>query len=235
MREGYDVARLIIDALKSRGEALEESDVVVIKQKIISKAEGRVVRLGDVKPSRRALKIAKALDKEPELVELILKESKRVVRMGHGVMITETKHGFVCANSGVDRSNVEGGHAALLPIDPDGSARRIRRSLEKEAGVRISVVITDTFGRPWRNGQTDVAIGSSGIEPLQSYRGRVDAYGYTLRVTEPAVVDEIASAAELAMGKLSGVPVAVVKGLRYRRSGLGTKSLIMPKEKDLFR
>ena len=235
MRKNDDIAVLIIGALGSAGESLEENDIVVVKQKVVSKAEGRVVRLAGVKASRRAVRIANDLGKEAQLVELILRESRRIVRMGHGVIITETRHGFVCANAGIDRSNVESGHAALLPLNPDKSARRIRRSLEKGVGAKLSVVITDTFGRPWRNGQTDVAIGSSGIEPLQSYRGRVDAYGYTLRVTEPAIVDEIASAAELAMGKLSAVPVAIVKGLKYRRSEMGANSMIMPREKDLFR
>ena len=235
MRKNDDIAVLIIGALGSAGESLKENDVVVVKQKVVSKAEGRGVRLEEVKPSRRAVRIANDLGKEAQLVELILRESRRIVRMGHGVIITETRHGFVCANAGIDRSNVESGHAALLPLNPDRSARRIRRSLEKRVGAKLSVVITDTFGRPWRNGQTDVAIGSSGIEPLQSYRGKVDAYGYTLRVTEPAIVDEIASAAELAMGKLSAVPVAIVKGLKYRRSEMGAKSMVMPREKDLFR
>src|SRR3989442_364991 len=235
VRKDDDIAGLIIRALGSAGESLAKNDVVVVKQKIVSKAEGRVVRLEGVKPSRRAVRIASDLGKEAQLVELILRESRRIVRMGHGGIITETKHGFVCANSGIDRSNVQSGHAALLPLNPDRSARRIRRTLEKVVGARLSVVITDTFGRPWRNGQPDVTIGSSGIEPLQSYRGRVDAYGYTLRVTEPAIVDEIGSAAELAMGKLSAVPVAIANGLKYRLSGMAAKRLLMPREKDLFR
>ncbi len=235
VRKGDDIARLILGALHTSGESLRGNDIVVVKQKIVSKAEGNVVKLDDVKPTKRALRIARVQEKEPQLVELILRESLRIVRMGHGVIISETKHGFVCANAGIDRSNVESGYAALLPDDPDKSARRIRRSLERDTGNKLAVIITDTFGRPWRNGQTDVAIGSSGIEPLQSYKGKVDAYGYTLRVTEPAIVDEIASAAELVMGKLSSVPAAIVRGLKYRRSELGTKSMIMPAEKDLFR
>lgn len=235
VRKGDDIAKLIIGALRTGGESLKGNDIVVVKQKIVSKAEGNIVRLNDVKPTRRALRIARAQEKDPQLVELILRESRRIVRMGHGVIISETKHGFVCANAGIDRSNVESGYAALLPDDPDKSARTIRRSLERYTGNKLAVIITDTFGRPWRNGQTDVAIGSSGIEPLQSYKGKVDAYGYTLRVTEPAIVDEVASAAELVMGKLSSVPAAIVRGLNYRKSEIGTKSMIMPAEKDLFR
>ncbi|HZW85272.1 MAG TPA: coenzyme F420-0:L-glutamate ligase, partial [Nitrososphaerales archaeon] len=156
-------------------------------------------------------------------------------RAGHGVIITETRQGLVCANSGVDQSNVGKGYAALLPKDPDLSARTLRRSLEKATGVKLAVVVTDTFGRPWRRGQTDVAIGCSGIEPLFSYRGKRDRYGYSLRVTEPAVVDEIAGAAELATGKLSGIPAAVLRGATYRRGESGVASLVMARERDLFR
>jgi len=235
VRKGDDIAKLILRALRINGESLEERDVVVVKQKVVSKAEGNLVNLEDIKPSKRARKIARAQQKEPELVELILRESRRIVRMGHGVVISETKHGFVCANAGIDRSNVEAGYVALLPRDPDWSAKKIRRALELKTKRRLAVIITDTFGRPWRNGQTDVSIGSSGIEPLRSYRGKVDAYGYTLRVTEPAIVDEIAGAAELVTGKLSSVPVAIVRGVSYRTSEKGTKAMIMPADKDLFR
>jgi coenzyme F420-0:L-glutamate ligase/coenzyme F420-1:gamma-L-glutamate ligase len=155
--------------------------------------------------------------------------------MGHGVIITETRQGLVCANSGVDRSNVGRGQAALLPADPDLSARRIRRGLEARTRRRLAVVVTDTFGRPWRKGQTDVAIGCSGIEPLLSYRGRRDAFGYELRVTEPAVVDEVAGAAELAVGKLGRIPVAIVRGMEYNRGRGGVRTLVMERSRDLFR
>jgi len=168
-------------------------------------------------------------------MELVLSEAVRVVRMGHGVVITETKHGFICANSGVDQSNVGKGLASLLPDNSDASARRVRRALEAMTRKRLAVIITDTFGRPWRRGQTDVAIGCSGINPLLSFRGRRDRFGYALRVTEPSVVDEVAGAAELVMGKLDRVPAAVVRGVKYTRGEGGVKSLLMSKERDLFR
>ena len=226
---------LVIAALGNSRIRLKDGDIVVVKQKIVSKAEGLVVRLSEVVPGRRAESLAKKEGKDPRLMELVLRESVRVVRSGHGVVITETKHGFVCANSGVDQSNVGRGCASLLPVDSDLSARRIRKTLEDRTGRRLAVVVTDTFGRPWRMGQTDVAIGCSGIDPLVSFRGKTDRFGYALRVTEPAVVDEVAGAAELAMGKLSRVPVAVVRGVSYARGDGGVKSLIMKRERDLFR
>ena len=235
VREGSDVAGLVIAALNRSGIRLRDRDIVVVKQKIVSKAEGQVVRLSEVVPGRRAESVAKAEGKDPRLMELILRESVRVVRSGHGVVITETKHGFVCANSGVDQSNVGRGYASLLPADSDLSARRIRKTLEHRTGRSLAVVVTDTFGRPWRRGQTDVAIGCSGIDPLVSFRGEVDGFGYALRVTEPAIVDEVAGAAELAMGKLDRIPAAVVRGVRYARGEGGVKSLIMLRERDLFR
>jgi coenzyme F420-0:L-glutamate ligase/coenzyme F420-1:gamma-L-glutamate ligase len=235
VRKGSNVAGLILAALARSGVELRDKDIVVVKQKIVSKAEGKVVRLKDVVPGRRAVILAKAEGKDPRLMELVLRESVRVVRRGHGVIITETKHGFVCANSGVDQSNVGNGYASLLPMDSDLSARRVRKTLESDTGKRLAVIITDTFGRPWRRGQTDVAIGCSGIDPLLSFRGKSDKFGYALRVTEPAVVDEVAGAAELTMGKLERVPAAVVRGVRYAAREGGVRSLIMKREKDLFR
>jgi len=232
---GSDISELVISALESSKLELKDSDIVVIKQKIVSKAEGRLVNLDNVIPGRRALHYSKSQSKDPRLMELILQESVRVIRSGHGVIITETKQGFVCANSGVDQSNIGKGLASLLPIDSDRSARRIRKSLQARTGKRLAIVITDTFGRPWRKGQTDVGIGCSGIKPSVSFRGRADAYGYALRVTEPALVDEVAGAAELVMGKLSRVPVAIVRGVSYKRDEGGVKSLIMPRERNLFR
>jgi coenzyme F420-0:L-glutamate ligase/coenzyme F420-1:gamma-L-glutamate ligase len=232
---GSDIAELILRALRRNNFKLRNRDVVVVKQKVVSKAEGRLVALDSVKPSGRALKLASEQGKDPRLVELILKESVRLVRAGHGVIITQTRHGFVCANSGVDQSNVEEGHVALLPADPDVSASRIRKKLQSVTGKDLAVVVTDTFGRPWRKGQTDVAIGCSGITPLVSYVGKKDRFGYELRVTEPAVVDEIAGAAELAVGKLKGIPVAVVRGVEYTPGGGGVKYLLMERRRDLFR
>jgi len=232
---GADIGGLILKSLKNQGTRLRDGDVLVVKQKIVSKAEGRTTRLADVVPSRRARSLAEELGKDPKLVQLILRESVRIVRAGHGVIITETRQGLVCANSGVDQSNVGRGSVALLPLDPDLSARRIRARLERASGKRLAVLITDTFGRPWRLGQTDVAIGCSGMLPLHSYAGRKDKFGYELRVTEPAVVDEVAGAAELVIGKLEGIPVALVRGVDYAPGEAGVKSLVMPRSRDLFR
>jgi len=230
-----DLASLISEGM-GRGEvAFEDHDVVVVKQKVISKAEGMLVRLDSVKPGAKAVAMAQRENKDPRLVELILRESVRIVRVGHGVIITETKQGFVCANAGIDKSNVKDGYVSLLPRNPDASARKLRRSLERLSGKSLAVIVTDTFGRPWRKGQTDVAIGCSGIIPLLSYRGKKDRFGYELRVTEPAVVDEIAAAAELAAGKLDRVPVAIVRGAEYRRGETGVRTLLMERSRDLFR
>ncbi len=235
VEEGADLPLLVVSALRKSMIQLEDGDIVVLKQKLVSKAEGKVVRLDSVLPSRMAQELAREEGKDPRLMELVLREAVRVVRRGHGVVITETKHGFVCANSGVDQSNVGTGFASLLPTDSDRSARKIRRALEAKTKKRLAVIVTDTFGRPWRRGQTDVAIGCSGINPLLSFRGRKDRFGYSLRVTEPSVVDEVAGAAELVMGKLEGVPAAVARGVNYTRGESGIRSLLMSKERDLFR
>jgi len=233
--KGDDLAALILDAVDDNSLALYDGDVVVVKHKIVSKAEGRVVRLDSVAPGKRAKALAKMQGKDPRLVELVLSESVRVVRAGHGVIITETKQGFVCANSGIDQSNVGKESVALLPIDPDRSADRLRRKLERLTGRELAVVVTDTFGRPWRLGQTDVAIGCSGVLPLVEYAGRRDKFGYELRVTEPSIVDEIAGAAELAIGKLNGIPAAIVRGVEYTRGEGTVKEMLMPPDRDLFR
>jgi len=232
---GDDLAALILEAVNSNSLTLVDGDVVVVKHKIVSKSEGRVIRLSAVTPGERAVAVAKKQGKDPRIVELILAESVRVVRAGHGVIITETKQGFVCANSGIDQSNVGKGSVALLPVDPDRSAHKLRRELEKRTGKLLAVVVTDTFGRPWRLGQTDVAVGCSGVLPLVEYAGRRDKFGYELRVTEPSVVDEIAGAAELAIGKLNGIPVAVVRGVEYVRGEGTVKDMLMPPDRDLFR
>jgi coenzyme F420-0:L-glutamate ligase / coenzyme F420-1:gamma-L-glutamate ligase len=225
--EGDDLGALIADAVE-----LEDSDVVVVSQKVVSKAEGRVVRLDDVEPSAAAIELAAGHDARH--LEVILREAARVVRSRPPLVIAETRHGFVCASAGVDASNApEAGMLVLLPVDPDASAAAIRKRLGALTGRDVGVVVSDSFGRPFRTGIVDVAIGVAGIAPLADLRGRVDAAGHELRTTVIAVADEIASAAELVMGKLAGVPAAVVRGLEVR--GLGSaQELVMPPERNLF-
>lgn len=234
---GASLGGLILQALRENGAGLQDGDVLVVAQKIVSKAEGRVVSLVNVKPSARAARLARQLGKDARLVQLILQESKEVVKMQNGIIITETRHGFVCANSAVDQSNLADDESAvLLPVDPDGSARRLRSLIKKEQGKDVAVVITDTFGRPFREGQVNVAVGVSGLRPIKSYIGKKDMFGKKLRVTEIAVADELASAAELVMGKAEGVPVAIVRGYAYESDGkASSKPLIRKKERDLFR
>ena len=228
---GDDLAPAICSAAP-----LQDADIVVVTQKIVSKAEGCVVRLADVEPSPLAVEWARQWDKDARVVELVLRQSKRIVRMERGVIISETHHGFVCANAGVDCSNVGGDRATLLPPDPDASAARLRQGMQSITGTRLGVIISDTFGRAWREGQTNVAIGASGIEVLRDFHGQVDPTGYELRVTAIATADELAGAAELVMGKIDRVPVAVIRGLdRAVASGSSARQLIRPAANDLFR
>jgi coenzyme F420-0:L-glutamate ligase/coenzyme F420-1:gamma-L-glutamate ligase len=219
--------------------AVEDGDVVVVSQKVVSKAEGRVVSLADSVPGADARRLAAELGKDPALVELILAESAVVVRAVGGVLITETHHGFVCANAGVDSSNLpEEATVALLPEDPDGSARRIRAEISAVAGARVGIVVSDSFGRAWRLGQAEVAIGCAGIAPLDDWRGRTDADGRPLGATLIAVADEAAAAADLVRDKASGVPAAIVRGLgRFvtEEDGPGAAALRRPRDEDLFR
>jgi coenzyme F420-0:L-glutamate ligase/coenzyme F420-1:gamma-L-glutamate ligase len=236
IRPGDDLNALIIAAIEGRGFAPEDGDVFVVAQKAVSKAEGCLVQLSDIEPSVLATSYAARTDKDPRHVEVVLREAKRIVRMEGGVLIVETRHGFVCANAGVDRSNVLGEETlALLPPDPDASARSIRDAIRTRYGVEVAVVISDTFGRPWREGQTNVAIGVAGIVPLNSYVGQTDTQGYELRVTSICVVDQLAGAAEMVQGKVEGVPVAIVRGARYPRGEGSIAMVIRPPEKDLFR
>ena len=228
IREGDDVGALVAGAF-----ALRDGDVVVVAQKAVSKAEGRIVRLEEVEPSERARELAG--DEDPRRVEVILREAKRIVRVRPPLLIAETRHGLVCASAGVDASNApEPGTLVLLPEDPDASAARIRSRLQELTGRTVGVVITDSFGRPWRQGTTDVAIGAAGIVTLLDLRGRRDPVGYELHATQIAVADEIAAAAELVMGKTDGIPGAVVRGLELRGDGRAADILI-PEERDLFR
>lgn len=236
VRPGQDLPRLIAGALQAAGERLQEGDVLAVAQKVVSKAEGRVVHLADVTPGAEAEALAQAQGKDPRQVELVLRESKRIVRAERGVIIVETRHGFVCANAGVDRSNAGAPDAVvLLPVDPDASARGIRDGLARAAGVRVGVVVTDTFGRAWREGQTNVAIGMAGLDAFVRYAGQRDPDGYELRVTEIALGDEIAAAAELVMGKLLRRPAAIVRGLHAAGDGEGATTYVRPPERDFFR
>ena len=237
VKEGDDLAKLIVEALERQSETLRDGDIVVIAQVVVSKAEGRVVKLSEVKPSPYARMLAERLGKEAEMVELILREAEEILRMRNGHLITRTRHGFVCANSAVDLSNVSGGDAAaLLPLDVDRSAEHIRRRLRKLTGRRVAVIISDTFGRPFRMGQVNVALGVAGMEPIHDRRGEKDLYGRTLQVKEIAVADELASAAELVMGEADeGIPVAIIRGYRFKASRKPKgKVLIRPRDKDLF-
>jgi coenzyme F420-0:L-glutamate ligase / coenzyme F420-1:gamma-L-glutamate ligase len=228
VREGDDVGRLIAGVAE-----LEDDDVVVVAQKIVSKAEGRVIRLADVEPSARAVELA--ADQDPRKLEVVLGEARRIVRERAPLVIAETRHGFVCASAGVDASNTpEPGTVVLLPVDPDASAARIRDRLRALTGRVVGVLVTDSFGRAWRQGTTDVAIGAAGIEVLLDLRGARDRIGYELHATTIAVADEIAGAAELVMGKVDGVPGAIVRGLRVRGRGQA-RDLVMPVDRDLFR
>ncbi|MCP8323160.1 MAG: coenzyme F420-0:L-glutamate ligase [Candidatus Methylarchaceae archaeon HK02M2] len=233
VKPGDNVSNLIIDAIQSQGITILDEDILVVTHKIVSKAEGRLVNLEKITPSEFALMISG--EKDPRLVEVVLQESKRIVRMDRGIIIAETKHGFICANAGVDRSNIESGMASLLPIDPDMSAKTIRAEIKQRAKVDIAVIISDTFGRPWREGQTNIAIGVAGLEPLLDYRGIKDMYGYQLKVTSIAVADELASAAELVMGKVGMTPLAIIRGYRYLMREGSARLLIRPYAKDLFR
>jgi coenzyme F420-0:L-glutamate ligase/coenzyme F420-1:gamma-L-glutamate ligase len=226
--EGDDLGGLIAEAAD-----VEPGDVVVVSQKVVSKAEGRIVRLDDVEASGRARELA--ANHDPRQLEVILRESARVVRARAPLVIAETRHGFVCASAGVDASNApEPDTLVLLPLDPDASAAAIRRALRERTGHDVGVIVSDSFGRPWRNGIVDVAIGVAGLRPLDDWRGRVDANGYELRATVVAVADEIAAAAELVRGKTSGVPVAIVRGLDVAGEGTA-QELVMPPERDMFR
>jgi len=214
---------------------LEDDDVLIISQKIISKQEGRVVNLDTIIPSELSVGIASAYEKDPKLIQVILSESKRIVRMEHGVIIVKTKHGFTCANAGIDQSNVDGNFVTLLPINPDISAKLIHEEIKKKTGKKMAVIISDTFGRPFRLGQTDNAIGVAGIESILNYEGKPDTFGKTLRVTAIAVVDELCSAAELVMQKTKKCPMAIIKNYNYIPKDDLISSLIRPEAEDLFK
>ena len=213
-----------------------DGDILVVKHKVVSKAEGALVDLRKILPSLAARRWARRYALDPRVSELALRESRRIVRRKRGVLITETQHGFICANAGVDVSNVDGGHhGVLLPKNPDLSAARMRRELKRRLGISLAVIISDSFGRPWREGLTEVAIGVAGIQPLIDYRGQRDSHGYSLHATIDAVADELACAAGLVCGKLAGTPACIIRGYAYRRGTGSAQELIRPATRDLFR
>jgi len=233
LRDGDDLAGHLADAAARSAAGLRDADVVVVAQKAVSKVEGRVVSLDDVTASDRARELAG--DSDPRHVEVILRESARVVRARPPLVIAETPHGFVCASAGVDASNARGPDTlVLLPLDPDASAARLRAELRERTNADVAVIVSDSFGRAWRQGTTDVALGVAGLTPLLDLRGTVDDVGYELHATQIAVADELAGAAELVFGKTTGIPAAVVRGLDLRGDGAG-RDLVIPPERDLFR
>ncbi len=238
IKENDDLVGIILDKIKSENIELQDNDIIVISQKIISKWEGRIVNLNNVIPSQKAIILSKITQKDPRFVELVLRESKRIVKATAGHLIVETKHGIVCANAGIDRSNVKGGeYVTLLPEDPNKSARIIRNEIEKKTGKKIGIIISDTYGRPLREGQINLAIGASGVKIFKDYRGKADRAGYILQVKNIAIADELASAAELVMGQGDeGIPVAIIRGLNIlTNEDEDASKLNMPYEKWLFK
>ncbi len=237
VRAGDDLPAMIVGSAANHNVDIEDGDVLVVTQKIVSKAEGRIVDLDGITPSPFAERYAAMFEKDARQIEVVLGETKRIVRMEHGVMICETHHGFICANAGVDASNVaKTGTLCLLPVDSDASARRIREAVRAALSVDVAVVVSDTFGRPWREGHVNFAIGVAGIKTVIDYAGQHDPAGYELRVTQMAVVDELAAAAELVHGKLARMPVAIIRGAEYERDDAASiAALIRAPEKDMFR
>jgi coenzyme F420-0:L-glutamate ligase/coenzyme F420-1:gamma-L-glutamate ligase len=238
-KDGDNIGQLIVETTKNQGIQLQERDVIVVTHVFVSKAEGNIVNLDTVEPSKRAFEIAKQTNKDPALVEVILREAKDIVRVGPNSIITETKSGTISANSGVDRSNVLGEtNVVPVPRDPNKSAQNIRAEIKRLTGINVAVIVSDTHGRPFRMGEINVAIGVAGIKPIRDRRGEKDLFGYTLRIKQTAIADEIASAAELVMGQANeGIPAAIIRGYIAYQSveDVSTVELIRPKEKDLFR
>jgi len=233
--QGDDLGRLIAAAATRQGTALSRNDLLVVSQKIVSKSEGRVVQLSAVTPSPRARAVAEELGRDPRLVEVILSESRRIVRQDKGVLIVETRHGWICANAGVDQSNVDADTACLLPEDADRSARALRDRLKALTGHQLAVLVADTFGRPWREGLTNVAVGVAGLQPLKSYLGERDPAGHVLQATILALADELAGAAEPVMGKLNRIPVVIIRGLEWEPGEGSSRALLRDPARDLFR
>jgi coenzyme F420-0:L-glutamate ligase / coenzyme F420-1:gamma-L-glutamate ligase len=236
IRPGDSITEELLTSFKRHRTRLQPGDILVIKHKIISKAEGRLIDLNTITPSVESRAWAKQYNLDARVIELAMRESRAIIRRQNGVLITETHHGFICANSGIDVSNVDGGrHAVLLPEDPDRSAARIYRELKKASSLTIPVIITDSFGRPWREGLTEFAIGIAGLKPLRDYRDRRDPHGYKLKASIEAIADELACAAGLVSGKLNRAPACIIRGFRYE-AGAGTvHALLRPQATDLFR
>ena len=233
---GADIPDTLLEALQHNGHQIQLGDILVIKHKIVSKAEGQLIDLATITPSSESVSWAKQYALDPRVIELALRESRSVIRRKNGVLITETRHGFLCANSGIDVSNIDGGrHALLLPEDPDRSAQRIHRELKKQTGIAIPVIITDSFGRPWREGLTEFAIGIAGMKPLRDDRGRTDPHGYKLKASVEAIADELACAAGLVCGKLNRAPACIVRGFPYQAGEARILDLLRPASADLFR
>ncbi len=233
IRPGDDLGEILV---RAAGDQLLPRDVLVVTHKVVSKSEGRLVDLRDVEPSPFARSFAAEYGKDPRQVEVVLRESRRVVRMDRGIIISETHHGFVCANAGVDASNVPGDDTVcLLPLDPDASAAKLREKLAATTGADLAVIVSDSFGRPWRNGITDVAIGVAGMDPFADYRGGTDPHGKQLEASILAVADELAGAAELVMGKTAAIPAAIVRNYPYEAGDGSARDLLMDPARDLFR
>ena len=233
---GDSITEILLDALRKIRIRLQPGDILVVKHKIISKAEGCIVDLDTISPSAESIAWAKHYDHDARVIELALREARSVIRRKNGVLITETHHGFLCANNGIDVSNVDGGrHALLLPKDPDASAAKLRREIKKHTGVSLAVIITDSFGRPWREGLTEFAIGIAGMKALRDDRGRRDPQGYKLKASVEAIADELACAAGLVCGKLNRAPACIIRGYTYKTASGGVRELLRPAANDLFR
>lgn len=237
IKTGDNLAKLICGEAERQGTPIRNGDILVLTHVIVSRAEGSVVNLDEIVPSEFAKTIARQYDKDPALVEVVLRESKSVSRMSDGILITESKHGFICANSGVDKSNVPGERTvALLPEDPDVSAENVRQGIKRLTGADVAVIVSDTHGRPLRHGEINIAIGVAGMKPVRDRRGEKDLFGYVLRIKQTAIADELASAAELVIGQANeGIPVAIIRGYNYPKAeGAKATELVRPKEKDLY-
>jgi len=233
-----NLGKLIVEASKKQNNPIQNSDIIVVTHVVVSKAEGNIINLDEVKPSERAKEIAQKTNKDPALVEVILQETKEIVRVGQNSIITETVSGIICANAGIDRSNVSGDRNVVpLPKNPNASAEKIRKVIKQLAGVDVAVIVSDTHGRPFRLGEINVAVGVAGFRPIRDRRGEKDLFGYTLKIKQTAIADELASAAELVIGQANeGIPAAIIRGYRYQTDeNAGTISLTRAKEKDLFR